>query len=43
MEFTPYLTFVIIDPMRVDLFPQSCMTQEFVDFHLVQANFFYLL
>jgi hypothetical protein len=29
---------VIVDPMRVDLLPQSCATQKFVAFDIVQAK-----
>jgi hypothetical protein len=39
MEFTPYLTnVVIVDLMRVDLFPQSCTTHIFVASNGVQAK-----
>jgi hypothetical protein len=29
---------VIVDPMRVDLLPQSCATQRFVAFNMIQAK-----
>jgi hypothetical protein len=39
MELTPYLTnIVIVDFMRVNLFPQSCTTHKFVASNAAQAK-----
>jgi hypothetical protein len=39
MEFTPYLTnIVIVDFMRVNLFPQSCTTHKFVASNATRAK-----